>query len=211
MSNLKKSFPLGLIAALILIAVPSCGEPSDLQMNDAAATDATTPPDAAFFGDAASAADAAGQQDAAIPNDGAALADSGPPADAGATSTHITVTIPAGDNVCFEFATGTQSSTQGNCAGDLLIVQGGNVDISHTGLSGGICTQPGSYSAVSGIPTDYSGCVWLDYLEGTKLGGLPALGQTGYIVRDAASTHHYRMLIIDNAGDTLEFWYDQID
>jgi hypothetical protein len=130
--------------------------------------------------------------------------DSGTPAtDAGET----TYMMAAGS--CFTFATASSMPMGGMECGDIMGLTGANVDLqSPNGPDGmgNFCPQTGTFTSLASVPTDYSACAWTAYVE-----GIVGLANTGYIVRDAAQTHHYRMRVISNTLPNLVFSFAQID
>lgn len=79
-------------------------------------------------------------------------------------------------------------------------LQAGNIN------QGAFCTQTGTFTTLASVPSDYSACTWEMYIEGAF-----GLANTGYILLDAAGTHHYRMQIVNNDLPTIQFRFDQID
>lgn len=108
--------------------------------------------------------------------------------------------------ICLDLATGATDTTN-PCKGDIIFLQGANVDLQTNGnASPTFCTKPGTFQSLASIPKDYSTCTWDPYVEGA--GGL---ANTGYVLRDAAGTHHYRFWIVDNKGSTITFQLEKID
>lgn len=114
--------------------------------------------------------------------------------------------IDATQGACFDLATGHVDSSN-PCTADLYFQVGANVDLSSADASGTpFCPKTGTFTSLDAVPTDYSTCAWTNYVE-----GMTGLANTGYIVRDRAQAHHYRMQIVSNTAPTLVFNYQKID
>lgn len=121
----------------------------------------------------------------------------------GSTGEPFTEVSP-GTAGCFSFATG-EATPNNPCDGDIYFLTGINVDLEAV-QSGGFCPQPGTYTTLASVPSDYTACAFQSYVEGAD-----GLANTGYIVVDAAALHHYRMQIITNDLPTIRFRFDSID
>jgi hypothetical protein len=184
MRNTSFLFSLSLLT-LSLLTLVGCN-------NTPAASDTgSVLPDAAVVEDGGTTVD--GGHDAAMP-----VIDVGSPA---ADSGETTYMLP--DNYCFTFATATSMDSMSHTCGDMLALTGINVDLSSTD---GFCPQTGTYTSLASVPSDYASCAWTSYVEGAD-----PLANTGYIVRDAAGAHHYRMRIVSNLHPALVFSFDAID
>ena len=110
---------------------------------------------------------------------------------------------------CFTLATGT-SDANNPCDGDLYFLTGANVDLGAAAAGTPYCIpasgMPAPAASLLDVPTDYSACMWTGYVEGGN-----GLANTGFIVRDASATHHYRMHVTSNTLPTFVFEYDAID
>lgn len=176
-----------LVLALALLA--ACAD-------DPARAPAPTRTDAGTVGDAAASLDAA-SLDAASAD--AASADATTSPDAGPAEQ--TYSLPPGS--CFTFDTATiQASQGGQSCGDVLALAGVNVDL--VADEDSLCLFPGTFRALSAVPTDDRGCAWARYVE-----GLDRLIDRGLLVRDAAGAR-YRVHIQDN-NPTLVFAFDRLD
>jgi hypothetical protein len=155
---------------------------------DGSPADAMTAPDAAMLADASgSGVDAAaGGMDA---------------------GTETTYMLQVG--YCFTFATATGMDSHSMSCGDFLTLSGANVDLETDpgpdGM-GGFCPLMGTFTTLASVPSSFAACAWTNYVEG--IGGL---ANTGYIVRDAAHAHHYKMRVISNTQPTLIFSFAMID
>ncbi len=86
-------------------------------------------------------------------------------------------------------------------------MQGLNVDLSSVDVqTPAYCVLTGSHTDLSTIPSDYSSCDWVEYVEGAD-----GLENTGYVVRDKTATHHYKFQIVSNTPPKLVFRYAAID
>lgn len=109
-------------------------------------------------------------------------------------------------DACFTFATG--SHERGNCygSGDIYIYDmGDKADLGPASREEQFCMLEGSFFDLDSIPEDYSGCRWDFGVEGYDS------ENRGFIVRDAALAHHYKLRIVENQGGTIRFEYRQID
>ncbi len=157
---------------------------------DTASTDSATGTDAS--GTADTAVDAALPDVADVGSSDIQAKDTVAPADVSAANqVHITVN----DTVCWTLATGAAVPSSTCATGDIVLMVGANVDLSSSGQTPVFCPITGTFSSAASIPADYSSCAWTDYIEG--IGGL---ADTGYIVRNTAMTHHWKLRI---AGNTL--------
>jgi len=112
----------------------------------------------------------------------------------------------AGGDACLDLATG-KIAVGNPCAGDLVFLQGANVDLESNGAAGMVfCPKPGTFKSLAAIPKDYASCAWDSYVE-----GLNDLTGTGYVLRDAAAAHHYRFWIVSDMGSKIAFELDAID
>jgi hypothetical protein len=121
----------------------------------------------------------------------------------GSSSEPITEVSPSTAG-CFTLAT-AEATPDNPCDGDIYFLTGINVDLEAL-QSGGFCPQPGTYTTLASVPSDYSACFFEPYVE-----GIDGLANTGYIVADADALHHYRMQIITNEPPTIRFRFDSID
>lgn len=129
----------------------------------------------------------------------AGLADAAPSPDAGPAEQ--TYSLPPGS--CFTFATAMVEASQGGqSCGDVLALAGVNVDLVADADS--LCLFPGTFRALSAVPTDDRGCFWARYVE-----GLDRLIDRGMLVRDTAGAR-YRVHIHDN-NPTLVFAFDRLE
>jgi hypothetical protein len=108
------------------------------------------------------------------------------------------------NNECYTFATMTSVDSMSGTCGDMQGLTGINVDLSTP--DSGFCPLTGTFTSLASVPSDYSACAWTSYVEGAD-----PLANRGYIVRDAAHVHHYKMRIISNLNPTLVFSFAQID
>ena len=102
---------------------------------------------------------------------------------------------------CFELETGEETPSP---CGDTSDIFFWGVDPFSDGDI--FCVQEGNYPTLESVPSDYSQCDWVDYIEG----GL-GLQNLGVIVRDLSYQHHYKMRIIENQAPTITFEYENID
>ena len=177
--------------ALTLVLLAACAD-------DPARTPAPATPraDAGPLGDAAAPALDAALADASLD---AGLADAASSPDAGPPEQ--TYSLPPGS--CFTFATATVEVSQGGqSCGDVLALAGVNVDL--VADEDSLCLFPGTFRALSAVPTDDRGCVWSRYVE-----GLDRLIDRGMLVRDASGAR-YRVHLDDN-NPTLVFAFDRLE
>ncbi|APR76252.1 Hypothetical protein A7982_01599 [Minicystis rosea] len=118
-----------------------------------------------------------------------------------------TTTVSLAEGItCLDLATGALDVAN-PCVGDLVFLQGINVDLSSNGGGSMVyCPKQGTFESLSSIPKDYATCPWTSYVEGAD-----GLSNTGYVVRDAAAAHHYRFWIVSNLGSEITFALDKID
>jgi hypothetical protein len=121
----------------------------------------------------------------------------------GATPQGTTVVLNGVE--CLDFAT-EALDVANPCMGDIVFLQGINVDLQSNGSASTFCPQPGTFQSLASIPADYSACAWESYVEGAV-----GLAKTGYVVRDTAGAHHYRFWIIDDQSSTITFQLAKID
>ncbi len=143
---------------------------------------------------------------------GATTGSTGGSGTSGATTSSGTGGAPEGTTItltgvlCLDLATGATDSAN-PCKGDIVFLQGANVDLqSNGGAVPTFCAKPGTFQSLASIPKDYASCAWEAYVEGAV-----GLAKTGYVVRDAAGTHHYRFWIVDDKGSTITFQLEKID
>jgi hypothetical protein len=180
--------------ALALALLAACAD-------DPARTPAPSTPraDAGPRGDAAAPTLDAGLADAGLVSADAGLADAAPSPDAGPPEQ--TYSLPPGS--CFTFATATVEASQGGqSCGDVLALAGINVDL--VADEDSLCLFPGTFRALSAVPTEDRGCSWARYVE-----GLDRLIDRGMLVRDATGAR-YRVHLHDN-NPTLVFAFDRLE
>ena len=124
--------------------------------------------------------------DAAVPPDVSA--------DTGSTANKVQIDVSG--TVCWTLATGSAQVSSTCQGGDIVLMVGANIDLQ--GTIAAFCPLPGTFTSVASIPADYSNCAWTQYIE-----GMVGLADTGYIVRDAAALHHWKMRIISNTLPTF--------
>lgn len=135
---------------------------------------------------------------------GGSAAGSGGSGGSGSGTPITEVTLGNSGATCFTFATGT-SEDANPCNGDMVLLAGANVDLQSNDFSDMFCQFDGSYTTLESVPTDYSSCFFMPYVEGAV-----GLADTGFAVA-TTDGHHYRMQIVSNTLPTLQFRYDTID
>ena len=126
-------------------------------------------------------------------------------ADLATNARHEDIVLEGMKPACFDLATGV-STADNPCLADLVFLVGAKVDLQSAGDNTAFCQLPGTFSQVGAVPTDYSMCMWIGYVEGGA-----GLANTGFILRDRASAHHFRARVVSNDLPHLIFDYAPID
>lgn len=148
---------------------------------------------------------AAAVTDGAAPDGGATDAAPGG-GDMASSARHEDIKVSGDSSSCFVLASG-QLSQDNPCPGDVVFLTGAKVDLqSADGQGAAFCQLNGTFMSFGDVPSDYSKCAWMPYVEGGA-----GLANAGLIVRDRAGAHHYRWRVVSNELPKIVFDYAAID